>query len=336
MNSGQGTNASQKNFRSRLYLVIGLIMLVIMALVSAADGSLVYMTLGVAVYFLFLSYWQRPQNITPGLPRANSSDDDVAELLKTIFKSKNDPGQSAVHSSSGGKTRADSKVIIIASTFIFVVFFIIAISVMMFPDEMGEEAVSLFQKAEQFRYNSEYDSAKIYYRKAIQEDPDQAEAALEYGNIFLSEKAYDSALWWFDKAIAANPQYDDARYNKALVRYYQERYDLSRTELRTMLQINPEYYDATLLLGDTYYAQNEYDSAISWYEKGYAHGERNAALCHVMAYIYDVKNKTTQAIPLYQEALSYDSARIDIYSRLAELIPDQAKRYNELAKRFSQ
>jgi hypothetical protein len=40
-----------------------------------------------------------------------------------------------------------------------------------------------------------------------------------------------------------------------------------------------------------------------------------------MAYIYDTKGEYNKAINLYQEALSYDSSVVDIYTRLGELLP---------------
>jgi tetratricopeptide (TPR) repeat protein len=157
---------------------------------------------------------------------------------------------------------------------------------------------------------------------------------LAYGNLFYDEKNYDSALYWFNKTLDADEGLDDARYNIALIHYNQQQYDLSRKELLELLSVNPEYDDANVLMGDNFYTQNEFDSAIHWYEIGYSKGVRSAGLSHVMAYIYDEKNKVQLAIPLYQEAVGFDSTRSEIYTRLGELIPNESEKYNSLAQRY--
>jgi hypothetical protein len=40
-----------------------------------------------------------------------------------------------------------------------------------------------------------------------------------------------------------------------------------------------------------------------------------------MGYIYDQRGDQEKAIHLYQEALNYDSTRVEIYNRLGELFP---------------
>jgi tetratricopeptide (TPR) repeat protein len=155
-----------------------------------------------------------------------------------------------------------------------------------------------------------------------------------YGNVFLSQEEYDSALNYYDRAINEDPNYDDARYNRAMVWYNKKRYDQALREAKGILEYNPGYYDAALLIGDGYYSQNKNDSAIYWYEQGYDNGLRSASLCHVMAYLYDVQNNTRKAIPFYKEALSYDSSRIEVYTRLAELVPAEQEKYKALANKY--
>ena len=73
---------------------------------------------------------------------------------------------------------------------------------------------------------------------------------------------------------------------------------------------------------------------MRWYEEAYAKGYRSAGLSHVMAYIYDIKGETQKAIPLYKEAISYDTTRTEIYTRLGELI--QGEEGNEYRQKAAQ
>jgi tetratricopeptide (TPR) repeat protein len=321
--------------KSKLFLIIALVFFFVMAVVWSLDDSFVYLTFGLASYFLFLAYSKKPREVAKfhqthehHQQKRTPTDDFLDELERSFSKKKKQAQQSTSASVS-------SKIAGAASIFIVGVFFFIFVIVLFFSDDQSAGEVSFLDRAEQFRDNGDYDSAKIYYRQALREEPDDALIVFSYGNVFLSEENYDSALYYYDRSLALQETFDDARYNKGLVRYYQKRYDLTRQEMKRILSGNTEYYDATLLLGDSFYTQNEYDSAIYWYEKGYEGGIRTAALCNVMAYIYDVKNKPGQAIALYKETLQYDSARVEVYTRLAELVPDQAQMYSTLQKRYS-
>jgi tetratricopeptide (TPR) repeat protein len=331
MNSGQDFQSDkQKSSRPKRFLTVAFIFFALMGILWSLDGFFVYVTFGAGIYFLFLAFWSLPKLTGFSQSYRASQGEDI---LKEIFREKKNTGKSAPFSRPhSGKS--DPAVVRLASMFIFFVFFVIVLFVIVLPegDDMG--STSSYDRAEQFRYNGDYDSAKYFYRKALSENPEDAKSLFGYGNVFQSEEKYDSALSYFDRVIALDPEYNDARYNRALVRYSQRNYNQSLREAREILALDPDYHDATLIIGDSYYSQNKTDSAIYWYERGYASGLRSAALCHVMAYLYDIKNNTARAIPMYQETLSYDSSKVEIYSRLAELIPSEQEKYRALANRY--
>ena len=140
----------------------------------------------------------------------------------------------------------------------------------------------------------------------------------------MMREQYDSAIVYYDKALAADPSYEKATYQKAAVFLYQKNYDQSIELLRNLLKENSEYAEASQLIGDNYYNQQRYDSALRWYNKAYDGGIRNRYLFHLMGYIHQTKGDNTHAIKYYQEALQYDSSVLDIYQRLGTLIPGQA------------
>jgi tetratricopeptide (TPR) repeat protein len=338
MSTDQDNNTQGKISRSKVFLILGVVLLMVMGLVWSLDDSLVYASFGLGSWFLFLSYWNRPIADSGNNFRAgkSSGNENLFDGLRNIFTSQASGRPGQTNRSPSEIQQQKSKFAAFAFVFFFVVIFIVVVSVVtIFSDEDSDESVSSYDRAEQFRSDNELDSAKVYFAKALRDDPTKAEAPMGYGNVFLSEENYDSALFWFEKALEVNNEYEDARYNKALALYYQKRYDTSRDELLRILKNNAEYYEADVLMGDNFYAQENYDHAIGWYEKGYAGGFRSAGLCHIMAYLYDLKSQPDKAIKLYQEALSYDSTRTQIYTRLAELIPEKSAIYNDLARKYS-
>jgi tetratricopeptide (TPR) repeat protein len=328
------SDRSKQSGKSKLYLTMGVICLFLMALFWSLDTSFVYIFLGLATFFLFMGFYVRPkqnssrsyQNYHASTFKDEKGSEKISDLLSTLF-SKKSVTTSSPYSKSQSVAARRLPVIIIASAFIF--FFIIFISLMFSADDdTSYGAIEYYRTAEQNYGRGNYDSAYLNYRKAWKLNPEYAEAILGYANVLAVREQYDSAVVMYDRVLEINPDYGEASYGKAWTYYTQQRYDESINTLIALLQKNADYYDAMLLLGDSYYEQKNFDLAIPWYENAYQNGgARSRILCHIMAYIYDTKNNYDKAIPLYKEALTYDSTVVDIYTRLSELVPGEEGNY---------
>ena len=318
--------------KSRTYFLVAVILLIMMSILWGLDSSFVYITLGAAVFFIFLALWNRPR-----IPQRVGHSPTASSKRKSpdFFDAGKEIGAQKKVQPAAPFQSNEKKVTMIAYFFIFFVFTLIFSAVVFLDTSYSEEAIAYFNTAEQFRYSGEYDSAERYYELAIAEEPEYPEALTAYANGLIANQKYEPAMQQVDRALAINSDDEEARYTKALVYYYQQKYKPSLQELFALMDKNPSYYEAMVLAGDDYYMQNKYDSAIYWYEQGYGNGVRNAGLCHVMAYIYDEKGKQEKAVPLYQEALSYDSTRIEIYERLSQLFPGRdGEEYRKAFNRY--
>lgn len=323
----QPDNGTRKK-KSRTYFALGTLFLLAMALSWSVDTSLVYIFLGFACFFLFLGFHNTPRpdgpkhehrKAYPSEQQEEKKKTPFTEDLRNIFQktSLNFP-------KSGAGPVNISRIVRLVMIGIFV-FFIAPIIVSIIRGEDGSgSSIDYYTAGEQYYFTQQYDSASISYKRAIQADPENAQAILGYGNVLLVRNERDSAIMMFNRALEISPEYKEASYNKALVLYDQKKYSDGIAILLPLIEQNPDYYDAMLLLGDYYYIQKNYDAAMPLYENAYQNGGmRSRMLCHIMAYIYDTKGDYEKAIGLYQEALSYDSSVVDIYQRLGELIPGE-------------
>jgi cytochrome c-type biogenesis protein CcmH/NrfG len=329
---------SKQSGSSRIYLILGVISLFLMALLWSLDPSFVYIFLGLGAFFLFMGFYTRPrqQNPSQSYQRPHSSPYEnekgsakLSDLLSNLFGKKS-PTQRPPNNpfTKSPKTVIRSRLPVLVMITAFVLFAVIFISLIVGSDDETYDAIGYYQTGEQNYRAGNYDSAYINYRKAWKLNPEYAEAILGYANVLTVREQNDSAILMYDRALEINPDYKEAAYGKAWVYYAQQRYDESINYLTNLLQRNEDYYDAMLLLGDSYYEQKNLDSALPWYENAYQNGgARSRVLCHIMAYIYDTKADYQKAIPLYKEALTYDSTVVDIYSRLSELIPGEEGNY---------
>jgi tetratricopeptide (TPR) repeat protein len=315
--------------KARFYFVTGYGFLIAMALFWSVDDSLIFIFLGVGVYFFYLGFHAWPKKNTKEAFRASGyqtteEKPEFSEVLKNVFWKQQKPINPSVKPfSKTGTSESNRRVTTLVILAIFATFLIFFIGSIFSSSDNSYEATTYFQNAEQQYWNGNYDSAYLNYRRALTLNDKYTEALVGYGNVMMMRNQYDSAMIMFDKALEIDPDFNAATYNKALVYYNQQKYDESINVLNPVLESNPKYYAGMLLAGDSYYAQKKYDEALAWYEIAYEKGgERSVNLCHIMGYIYDTKGDYSKAIDLYKEALSYDSTVVNINQRLGELLPN--------------
>lgn len=315
MNIKPSEEDDRRKEKARLYLTIAVALFMLMAFLWALESSIVYILAGSGTFLTFLALYHYPWKIhsqqkigvnkpKPATNPFRSSQKQAATTAPTATSATFTP-------SNTGK-----KVFFFAIGGIILFFVIIgALS------DDGADPSYYFNQAEMYRNTNEFDSSRHYYLKAIAEEPGYIDAWNNYGVLLIDQQRYDSAMYMFDRALDIDDSYEHARYNKALIHYYRKDYRKSLSQDLPIIDDNPYFNAALQLAGDNYYEQKKYDSALYWYQKGYDNGHRSAWLCHVMGYLYDVKGDSPTAIALYQEAVSYDPYKKDVYTRLGELVP---------------
>lgn len=327
MDTRQDQDASERISRSKVYFIVAIVLLFLLALLWSVSASFVYILLGGAVFFLVLALRSR-NGIQFGAKSREHRNQTSAfqEDLKYLFK-KQKKASPSVSTDSGTGTidqKASRRVIMFTLLFILSVFSIILTAVVFLSrGSYSTDATSSYQRGDEFYWNAQYDSAYHNYKLALQEEPEYTDAWYSIGNVMLVNNQYDSALFYFNKALELDPDFSKAAYGKCQVYYNQQNYSDAVREAAALLERDPNYYDALLLTGDSYYVQKQYDSAIIYYEDAYEMGARSKELSYIMAYIYDEQGNVSKAIPLYQETLRYDSSVMDIYKRLGELLPGE-------------
>lgn len=327
----QPEETNDQGSKRKIWLIVFVISLFLLSVFWSVDSSVFYILIGFCVFGLFKIL----QN------RAVEPDEEPTEKTyqQTYYPKPSfwDEVKYMFSNASSGRTPSDPTklvrlVIAVFSAFIFLIVIISAL----FSDNTAS-AVDARQRAGDFYNRQVYDSAIYFYRLAIQHNPDNADLYLERGNAFLNSNKTDSALIDYDRALLLQPAYKEAYYNKGLIYYNRKQYRNSINETKNAVDIDPDYTEAMLLIGDDFYNSSQLDSAIGWYENAYAKGYRSAALSHVMAYIYDTQGNTQRAIPLYKEAISYDTTRTEIYQRLGELVGgEEGSRYWKKAAQYQQ
>lgn len=301
--------------KQKRWVMVLVCSLFVLAIFWSVDVSVFYFLTGFCALSLFkvLQYQQISKPKTPLYESKSRTkgDDSSWDHVKQSFKTASEDPQ---------KREKQKQIVIVIGVIATFIFLTVIIPSFFVDDNYNDEVSELQYWAEELSGRGQYDSAASLLKQASELNPENADLYLARGNAFLNAGKNDSALLEYHKVLALNPQYKEAYYNCALVYYYRKQYRSAIVEAKRALTVSPDYTDAMVLTGDCFYSTSQPDSAMMWYEQAYEIGYRSAGLSHMMAYIYDTKGQTQKAIERYKEALAYDTTRVEIYSRLGELV----------------
>ncbi|MFN7218550.1 tetratricopeptide repeat protein [Microcystis sp.] len=162
-----------------------------------------------------------------------------------------------------------------------------------------------------YRRQQKYELALDDYNKAIELNPNHANAYNNRGNLYKDLQKYDLALADYDKAIEINPNFAILYYNRGGLYYNQQKYELALSDINKAIELNPNYAEAYYNRGNIYYDLQKYELALSDINKAielnpnYAEAYNNRGLLYTDLQKYDL-------------ALSDYSKAIDINPNLAE------------------
>jgi tetratricopeptide (TPR) repeat protein len=124
-----------------------------------------------------------------------------------------------------------------------------------------------------------YDLALNDYLNAIRLKPDYTEAYYDCGNLYSSQGLYDKAITNYSKAIELEPDHFKAFNNRGFAYFKQELLDKSIEDYTKAVELNPDYARAFVNRGNAYYKKGLNDNACQDFKKaeelGASEGKKN-------------------------------------------------------------
>jgi Flp pilus assembly protein TadD len=162
-----------------------------------------------------------------------------------------------------------------------------------------------------------YDEAIRYFTKALNFNPNHAEAYYSRGTAHFHKGQYDQAISDFDKALEINPNDAKAYYNRGIACCKKGQYDQAIPDFTKALEINPRDAEAYYNRGITFCQKGQHDQAISDFKKAFEINPNNPR--YLEAYV-------NQEIAYYEDKGQYDQAISD-YTNALEINPNDAEAY---------
>lgn len=85
-----------------------------------------------------------------------------------------------------------------------------------------------------------YPLAQKEYWRAFTMNPNEAVSVFSIGTLFVRQQQWDSALVYYDKALAINPRFAPARLNKGLTLYYLQQFAAAIPELEAYVDLEQD------------------------------------------------------------------------------------------------
>jgi tetratricopeptide (TPR) repeat protein len=148
------------------------------------------------------------------------------------------------------------------------------------------------------------DSAGYYYKKqALQRSVISPQLYQNIGNFFEDMKEYDSAVVYFKLAIREDPKFVPGYTNIGQAYMSLEQYDSAEVYLKKAVQLDPKGYAPEHNLGLLYHMMRQYDQAITHLLKAIENDPTKEKAYYQLASSYALANKSTEAVRYLQMAI---------------------------------
>jgi lipoprotein NlpI len=111
------------------------------------------------------------------------------------------------------------------------------------------------------------DEAISCYQKALEINPDFAEAHNNLGTTFNSQGRFEEAIGCFQKALAINPNFAEAHNNLGTALYLKGRLDEAVHEFQEVLRLKPDRAETHCNLGYVLGKQGRLDEAVNEFQE---------------------------------------------------------------------
>ncbi len=132
---------------------------------------------------------------------------------------------------------------------------------------LAPRAVWYLNRGNLYQDQQKYELALADWNKAIEINPNYAEAYLNRGNLYKNLQKYELALADYSKAIDINPNYAYAYYNRGNLYKNLQKYELALADYSKAIKINPNFAEAYNNRGNLYSNQQKYELALADYNK---------------------------------------------------------------------
>ncbi len=184
--------------------------------------------------------------------------------------------------------------------------------------EQRAEANEHFDYGLTFELKGDTDKALEYFSRAVDCDPDFAEAYNKLGDIYMKKARYDEAIEVYTKSAELKPDIENTHFDLGCAYLQTSRLDEAEKEFKTALDLDPHHYEIYGKLGALCIEKKEYEQALGFMHKMLVADPTAVAARYYNGLALYFMGKKAAASTEFREVISRYSALIKIKPDYAE------------------
>jgi len=177
----------------------------------------------------------------------------------------------------------------------------------------------------EYHDQGELDKAIAEFEKAIELDPNDAEAHRNLGTAYGEQGKWEESAAAYEQAIEINPTFGEAYGDVVGAYFYLERIPEAIEAGEKAIELASDYATAYNNLGIVYGSQGQVDAAIALFEKSIQIDPNYANAHYNLGFAYENLEQLDAAIAAYQEAIKADPNYLDAYENLGTVYARQGR-----------
>ena len=169
-----------------------------------------------------------------------------------------------------------------------------------------------------YKEKGELDRALKDFNKALELNPDFAEAHNNRGKVYRNMGDLSKAFDDYNTAIQLNPDFAEAHNNRGVAYGIKGRVDEAIEDFNTAIGLNSAFADAYCNRGNAYLLKGEIDKAIEDYSRSIKHAPKDAMSYSNRSVAYLRKGEFDKTIEDASEAIALDEKCSNAYYNRAE------------------
>ena len=164
-----------------------------------------------------------------------------------------------------------------------------------------------------------------HYQKALEIDPDCAEADNNLATVFLNQERLDEALGYYRQALATDPNFAEAHNNLGILLTEQGQITEAIEHYQKAIELNPNRAEFYNNLGNLLATQGRTAEAIGKFQKALEVEPDYAKVHYNLANIFAAQGRVDEAIEHYQRALEQMPSSTHAHYQLGLLLESRGR-----------
>ncbi len=181
--------------------------------------------------------------------------------------------------------------------------------------ESLKKSMEFTQKGKRLYMSGKYDVAILYFQKAIDENPRNAEALNYYGGSYFHKGEYEKAIEYYSRSIEINNKAYWVIHNKGVANHHNGDYTSAINDYNQTLDIKQNFYRSLYYRGVANFEKGDIDAAMDDFNSALLINPNDNRAWYLLGLCQYQKGEEEKAKKSYHKSLSLTRSVLPYYDK---------------------